>query len=395
MDHGEKFWHKQSYEYQINAIGLELDRLVNLWGKTPQNVNLLMNRCIKYTKFSINDPKNEPVKDELLRILDVEVKYKANPEEKKLEDELLVFFGCKKSEDDKENDEDNNIFDLIFRLLDEKTPDSVISVIRYDEEDNPIDMKTGTFQEVFSSIPNPCEYYYRVAILDQNTVRKRIQDVHFGVKTSCIGGLEFSISETLNRYLNKQVSHYCKGGKENFFYLLSKVQLYTSKMDSLSKNTKDELEKELNKLISNFPELEAVNDLNVYKGISGIYVMVLDKYHVLYIGQANDIKRRIMRHWLNADYFRGTGIDLFKAYDTTRIYALKCEKNKINRIEYQMTQLINNQYSLNILTGGDIDYHVDNNLPIIQMDESEIEKIGIFDIFDQVASFADDFIVRQ
>lgn len=390
MDHGEKYWHKQSYEYQKGEIHLELAKLVEYWGKTPRNINLLMNRCIKYTGFSVSDPKNAAIKNELLEMIEIEKAYKKDPYNMELEKKLLSFFG-----NEAKTDDDNDIWDYIFDELETRTPQSVISITRYDDEDMPIDTMTGTFREIFSNIVNPQNYYYRVAVLDQNTIRERVKAEHFGVKTSCLGGLEFSIPETLNRYLNKQVANYCKGKDENFFYLLCKYQWYTSKLLSFSKNTEKELNEQINCLQSAFPKLKAVKNLSNYKNITGIYIMVLDGYHVFYIGQAYNIQQRIMRHWSRSDYYTGTGIDLFKAFDTTRLFVLECNKENLNSIEYQMTQLVNERYELNVLTGGDIGYHEENNLPIINTERSIYENFNPFSIYDQVASFSDNFILKN
>ena len=73
MDHGEKYWLKQSYEFQRDAIHFELYSLTELCEKNPHTVKLLMNRVIKYTGFSINDP------DSILKVYDlVEEKYSIN-----------------------------------------------------------------------------------------------------------------------------------------------------------------------------------------------------------------------------------------------------------------------------------------------------------------------------
>lgn len=56
--------------------------------------------------------------------------------------------------------------------------------------------------------------------------------------------------------------------------------------------------------------------------------------------QSCDIRKRIMRHWSRHDYFSGTGIDMFKAYDTTRIFVLECSRRWINTNEYNRLTLL-------------------------------------------------------
>ena len=327
MDHGEKYWLNQSFEYQRSEINVELARLTEFWGKTPRNVKLLMNRVIKYIGFSINDPKNAAIKDDLQHMLIVAQEYKEHPDNLDLEKELLAFFGNKSDVNESEED-DESIWDFFDELLD-NTPETAISIVRYDENDNRLGIHTGTIQEIAKGIKNYKDYYYRVAVLNQNTIRERVSTEHFGVKTSCVGGLSFSVEETLNRYLNSMIQKYKPGEDFNFYYLLCNFQWYVSALSSLKKNTKEGLERELKKLMKQFPEIKEIRNLNDYKKKTGIYIMVLDGYNTLYIGQAEDIRQRIMRHWSRADYFTGTGIDLYKALDTTRIFVLVTSSSRV------------------------------------------------------------------
>ena len=73
--------------------------------------------------------------------------------------------------------------------------------------------------------------------------------------------------------------------------------------------------------------LKQIEDLNVLNGKQGVYLLVLDRYRACYVGQSDDMRRRIMRHWSRNDYFTGSGIDMFKAHDTTRIYAAVLKEN--------------------------------------------------------------------
>ena len=60
---------------------------------------------------------------------------------------------------------------------------------------------------------------------------------------------------------------------------------------------KEEFEHALQMLITSNKKIRQVSDLNDCNKMSGIYVMVLDKYKQVYIGQSRDIKKRIMSHW--------------------------------------------------------------------------------------------------
>ena len=43
----------------------------------------------------------------------------------------------------------------------------------------------------------------------------------------------------------------------------------------------------MKKLMKQFPEIKEIRNLNDYKKKTGIYIMVLDGYNTLYIGQGN------------------------------------------------------------------------------------------------------------
>ena len=367
MDHGREYWFNQSLEQQIKDISLEFWRLTKSKTRSTRVVNLFMNRCIKYTGFSIEDPKNYRYKKKLESVLETEKKFKSDPNNKSLEMEIENFF--KEKEKPKEN-ELSILYDF-FEVIDANTPNSRISIIQYDDFDHAIGLRTGTFEEVFSAIANPLQYYYRVAVFNQKTVRERIHEEHFGVKTSCVGGLTFDLEEAVHRYLNHQVKEYTKGDKQNFFYTLCHVEWYLRLLLKLNSLSKEMFESQLDKLQSGFDKLYSVTDLRTLRKTPGIYVLVLDNYHAFYVGQSSDITRRIMGHWARSNYFTGTGIDLFKPNDTTRIFAYPCEEKEINQVEYKMLDAIDPNYTLNVMTGGTIDYHISNCIPIMKTDKTE------------------------
>lgn len=269
--------------------------------------------------------------------------------------------------------------------INENTPNTAISVIEYDRKDEPICTMTGTFNEIFDRIKwiegkTFPRYYYRIAVMNQETIRERVKTEYFGVQISCPGGFKFSIEETLNRYLNRMIENYAKGQTGNFTHLLVRYLNYSKKLSQLHTNDAEIFEAQLSKLKKKYKKLVEVKDLGLYKQKEGIYVLVLDEYHVCYIGQSCDIRKRIMRHWSRHDYFSGTGIDMFKAYDTTRIFVLECSRRWINTNEYNMVNLIDSNYTLNGITGGDIEYHIKNKLPIAKAkgDKSEKESVNFF-----------------
>lgn len=94
----------------------------------------------------------------------------------------------------------------------------------------------------------------------------------------------------------------------------------------------------LNQYIIEHNQFSEVKDLTHYSNKKGYYIIVLDEYCQVYIGQSNDIKKRIMEHWnrkmpLDRLIFGGgiegsvLSIDSFRALDTTRIYAFLTDDN--------------------------------------------------------------------
>lgn len=104
-----------------------------------------------------------------------------------------------------------------------------------------------------------------------------------------------------------------------------------------------------------------VYDLTKYKGISGIYIMVLDKYKQVYIGLSESgIKERIQQHWnakkepyklIWGQAFNSIiSIDSFGALDTTRIF-VRTDGN-LYKLENQLIDKLDKKYLLNRTIGG-------------------------------------------
>lgn len=97
--------------------------------------------------------------------------------------------------------------------------------------------------------------------------------------------------------------------------------------------------------------------------ISGIYIMVLDKYKQVYIGFSNNIRKRILNHWSKKKEFDKLiygevensilSIDSFGALDTTRIFYKKTDWFlDMNIAEEKHINDFNNKYLLNRVSGG-------------------------------------------
>ena len=110
--------------------------------------------------------------------------------------------------------------------------------------------------------------------------------------------------------------------------------------------------------------LKEVSDLNLYKKSSGIYILVLDKYKQVYIGQATkSITQRIVRHWRRKIEFDSIlvgktnetkiSIDSFGIMDTSRIFVEEIDSiSKIDSREEFLIEHFPQEYILNKIGGG-------------------------------------------
>ena len=134
-----------------------------------------------------------------------------------------------------------------------------------------------------------------------------------------------------------------------------------------SQISKEEFEKELQKLLHSNKKVKQIFNLNDCKSMCGIYVMVLDEYKQTYIGQAKDIKKRIIQHWnkqkpFDRLIFGGVdksvlSIDCFGALDTTRIYVL--ETTLLDSSERFAINKMPSHLRLNRIGGGTINNSFD------------------------------------
>lgn len=112
-----------------------------------------------------------------------------------------------------------------------------------------------------------------------------------------------------------------------------------------------------------------IKDLNEIKGRQGIYILVLDNYKQIYIGQTNrDLKARILRHFNIEIPFQRVPfvrydtlpIDAFKPLDTTRIFTLfTSEQNVIDEIESKLINECDKKFLLNKTIGGKANNYID------------------------------------
>ena len=259
-----------------------------------------------------------------------------------------------------------------------------ITIYQYDSDDILIGKHTGCFKEVFDSIKHFEKYYYRIAALNTNTLRTIVKEQYFGVTVSCLGGLNFTVQDYLNNYLNRIVQNYYKYGdcaknnwEYNFWFIVNHFLWAEWLKMNIAQNTSKEFNAFLSGVLKQNPNFYEIHDLKEVHKKSGLYLMVLDNYNLCYIGQATQsIKRRIMTHWSRNDYFTGTGIDLFRAKDTTRIFvALYDSVKEINKAEHQILENVRPRYMLNIMSGGNLDYLLENDYSIVLSEEKDDDFI--------------------
>lgn len=301
-------------------------------------------------------------------------------------------------------------FDDLFQKLGacDPLPDIEMTISQYDCWDREIGRYTGTFTAIFDSIHNFEHYYYRVTALGKTDRQGRLYTEHFGVRTSSLGGFKLSEESFINSYLNHNVQEYAKQKAQdtpypfdfNFAYELIHDFWFTDRLKTVKQNTSEGFNSALDNFLRKFKEFRQLDNLNDVKGKKGIYLLVLDEYNICYLGQAYDIRKRIMRHWSRNDYFTGTGIDMFKAKDTTRIFfALTEKKRSINSLEHRAISGMPSRYTLNCMAGGDIDYLAENKLSISKepcLDSDYVNYVlQNYDIAERIDACKDRFVIAS
>ena len=112
-------------------------------------------------------------------------------------------------------------------------------------------------------------------------------------------------------------------------------------MEHFSKIDAEEFNDAIERFLKKNKKFEKVIDLKEWNG-PGYYLMVLDDYKQAYIGTAQSIRRRIQQHWATTKEFDRLlfpmyaveksimSIDVFRALDTTRIYAYRTGRTYIS-----------------------------------------------------------------
>lgn len=143
------------------------------------------------------------------------------------------------------------------------------------------------------------------------------------------------------------------------------LQVYDKNMNFFQQLDKEKFNEEINDLLEKNTNYIEVKNLNEFKRKSGIYIMILDEYKQVYIGQAKDIYQRIIRHWKTNPYFdklifpsiekSNICIDSFGALDTTRIFVKKIFMKNLYSLDKDEEILVSNispEYLANRICGG-------------------------------------------
>ena len=149
---------------------------------------------------------------------------------------------------------------------------------------------------------------------------------------------------------------YCERHKAKCLENYDKNMRYFDSLDP------DEFQKELLRLIISRKDIRQVVDLRDYDGVQGVYILILDDYKQMYIGQSIDIKKRILRHWSTTKAFDRLifgnvnnsilSIDSFGPLDTARIFACQLDWRELDSVERQLINKVDKRFILNRTAGG-------------------------------------------
>ncbi len=234
--------------------------------------------------------------------------------------------------------------------------------------------------------PDYKKYDYRLNIFSEQPEMKSIN--HFGVKTTAIGDLFDSYQDIVNGfadfYIHKKYDKIHKfqeklksGNLSDFdrkfyrdciqsqkrliqperFYddvcMLYRDLIITMTIPVISQIDAIEFKKCLYDYLEKCSEFVPCKNLQDYNKVSGIYMLVLDKMNQVYIGQSNDMKRRITRHWSEKQEYPH-GIDLYGPLDTTQIFVYSLDENYLDNEEIHKITAFESDFSLNSSIGGSV-----------------------------------------
>lgn len=221
------------------------------------------------------------------------------------------------------------------------------------------------------------ENYINNLNVPYNPVTKRIKKEYTGKSNIYADWDRFKLNERLLKFANERsvypfwaIYDWIDGKlvyNKNYLKMQKKAILknYRLNIKFYDKLKKCDFDKSLNKLLEmkENKNLKKVEDLKEFFGIKGIYVMILDKYKQIYVGQSkSDVVARIIQHWKKRIEFENllTGsiyeeklkIDSFGILDTTRIYIEEVKESLLDKREEELVDLIPEDYLANKVAGG-------------------------------------------
>ena len=162
--------------------------------------------------------------------------------------------------------------------------------------------------------------------------------------------------------------------KQNEKYPLNDIAIngaknnYDLNIEYFNKLDQNEFNHSVDELLSSQTFL-SVEDLDILEDKKGIYVLVLDNYKQIYIGQtSSDLKKRIVKHLKYKTTFRDVPkvhkdtlpIDAFKPMDITRIFVILAKRQfQLNELESELIANFPSKFLLNKTIGGKANSYLD------------------------------------
>ena len=207
------------------------------------------------------------------------------------------------------------------------------------------------------------KYYKYCSYIDDSSLQNNIEVLEYHIFMNGI-----KQNDNIDNYIKEYIiNHYCIFHPLEFCQKRKELILknYDINMEFYNKLDKKEFNSYLKDFLNTYNEYKEINDLTTYKNISGIYILVLDEYCRIYIGQTNNIKKRICTHWSGRKYLDRMifgswdtsviSIDSFGPLDTTRIFVNTDVKSLLDEEENAVDSFFPDKYLQNRISGGAFD----------------------------------------
>lgn len=225
------------------------------------------------------------------------------------------------------------------------------SVVEWDCEWNIIGEYYGELYQVLEQIHYKKGNHYSFGRMKYEIYGDK-KDNHFGVKVKNEFSNKTSAEICTTILLKKYIDFFEKDDCFSLMQFYNIGYVYRKNIYKLKKRKKINKKafiKAKDEYINSRKRIRRIFDLKECRGISGIYIMVLEEYRGIYIGQSEDIGKRIRQHW-SAKSFNSYGIDMYRALDTTEIYIIEeLEGKSLDFQEYANIKEIDSKYLINKL----------------------------------------------